>query len=255
MAIISHSRKFVFVKTMKTGGTSIEMALSKYCREGDVLTPLEAGDERQRREIAGIGAQNYLEPPTGGSPLRRLKALAGRRRKFRYGAHHPAWLIRRNLGEDVWNDYFKFAVVRNPFYRCVSRYFYTRKYFDERQQVEVWDRDSFDQFLRYHAELINENWPMYTQKDEIIVDFVVRYERLEEDLAEVSARIGLPRNLFEDLRDIRAKGGYRPERSAPGEIFDDRQKLLVALLCRKEIEAFGYASEPEARRPVTASVG
>ena len=46
-----------------------------------------------------------------------------------------------------------------------------------------------------------------------MVDFVVRYETLEEDLAEVSARIGLEHNLYEDMKDIRAKGDFRPERS------------------------------------------
>ena len=249
MTIISHSRKFIFVKTMKTAGTSIEMALSKYCSDRDILAPLgDPGEEDKRREIAGIGSQNYLRPFAEYRLPQRLKKLVRGRRESKYDEHAPAWQIRSRLGEDLWSDYFKFAVVRNPFDRCVSRFYYTTRWFDERNSHEVWDRRSFDQFLRYHPEMINENWRMYTEKDEIAVDFVIRYEHLEEDLARVSARIGLGHNLFDDLKDIRAKGDYRPDRSPPGEIFDERQKLLVSLLCRKEIELFGYGFEDVERR-------
>ena len=70
--------------------------------------------------------------------------------------------------------------------------------------------------MRYNPWFINENWAMYTQNDEVLVDFFVRYEHLEADLAEVSRRIGLERNLYEDMRSISAKRGIRPasQRSA-----------------------------------------
>jgi hypothetical protein len=255
MTIIAHSRKFIFVKTMKTAGTALEMALSKYCSNGDILAPLgDPGEEDKRRELAGIVAQNYLTPLSEYPLIQRLKKLASRRREFKYGEHTPAWLIRRRLGEEVWNGYFKFTVVRNPFDRCVSRFYYTKKRFSDTGQAEFWDRRNFDQFLRYHPELINENWRMYTEKDEVVVDFVIRYEHLQVDLAEVSARIGLAHNLFEDLKDIRVKAGYRPDRSAPSEIFDERQKLLVSILCRKEMEAFGYQAGLNAQRATASAI-
>jgi hypothetical protein len=37
--IISHKHKFIFFKTKKTAGTSIEIALSKYRGPDDVITP------------------------------------------------------------------------------------------------------------------------------------------------------------------------------------------------------------------------
>ena len=39
--IVSHSRKFIFLKTRKTAGTSLEIALSKYCGPEDVLAPID----------------------------------------------------------------------------------------------------------------------------------------------------------------------------------------------------------------------
>lgn len=38
--IISHKHKFIFIKTKKTAGTSIEVFLSQFCDENDVLTPI-----------------------------------------------------------------------------------------------------------------------------------------------------------------------------------------------------------------------
>ena len=34
--IISHKHKFIFFKTRKTAGTSLQIALSEFCEDGDV---------------------------------------------------------------------------------------------------------------------------------------------------------------------------------------------------------------------------
>src|SRR6267142_1926583 len=38
--IISHQHKFIFIKTQKTAGTSIEVFLSQQCGPGDIVTPI-----------------------------------------------------------------------------------------------------------------------------------------------------------------------------------------------------------------------
>ena len=38
--ILSHSKKFIFFKTLKTSSTSLEIILSKYLNELDVITPI-----------------------------------------------------------------------------------------------------------------------------------------------------------------------------------------------------------------------
>ena len=47
--IISHKYKYIFLKTNKTAGTSIEIALSKHCDHNDIITPISAEDEAIRK--------------------------------------------------------------------------------------------------------------------------------------------------------------------------------------------------------------
>ena len=39
--IISHARSFIFIKTRKTAGTSVEVYLSQHCGPEDVITPIQ----------------------------------------------------------------------------------------------------------------------------------------------------------------------------------------------------------------------
>ena len=55
--IVSHKYRFIFLKTKKTAGTSIELALTKLCSEDDIVTPLTEVDEAAR--AGGMGARNW----------------------------------------------------------------------------------------------------------------------------------------------------------------------------------------------------
>lgn len=241
--IISHSRQFIFVKTVKVAGTSLELALSRFCDDEDVLTPHNTDDPRERMEATGRGAQNHLVPLSDHSPRQMLRSLLMGRRRQRYREHMPAHEIRAQVGADVWNRYFTFTVVRHPYDYIVSRYFWDVDFWNRSEAEYNWDPDDFDQFLRYRPERLNENWRLLTDCDEVIVDFVVRFERLREDLAEVSRRIGLPHNIHDDMSTLKAKAGVRPRRARPAEMLTGKHRTVIDLLCEKEIEAF-YA-EPD----------
>jgi hypothetical protein len=54
--IASRLHNFIFIKTMKTAGTSIEMALSPHCGPDDILTPISVGMTSSGPQPASIRA-------------------------------------------------------------------------------------------------------------------------------------------------------------------------------------------------------
>jgi hypothetical protein len=182
--IISHEHKFIFLKTKKTAGTAIEAALSELCGPLDVITPYREESEADRK---GLPPQNYrIEHPL--KPKRPLwRKLLGRPERYYhpsvgYYEHMPASRVRDYVGEEVWRSYFKFAFDRNPWDRQVSWYLYKTK--SKRA------RPSFERFMQDRRRAFVTNYAQYTIDGALAVDFVGRYERLEEDLNAALAKAG-----------------------------------------------------------------
>lgn len=170
--------------------------------------------------------------------------------------HHTAAEIRNLVGAGVWNDYFTFAVIRNPWERLLSQYLYhlqTVREFKERhgnKPTKVARRTQrrmrrfrdFDAFIDWFAtaEELNE-WTRHklTQTDFLfdgdgilLVDQVLRFENLNEEVASLEGNLG----FGIDLPHI----NYQPHRHF-AEYYSDRSREIVAEVCRHEIETFGYA--------------
>ena len=53
--ILSHKHRFISLKTQKTGGTSVELALRELCGTEDIVAPLPLEDRDSEEALA----QNY----------------------------------------------------------------------------------------------------------------------------------------------------------------------------------------------------
>jgi hypothetical protein len=173
--IVSHAHKFIFLKTKKTAGTSIELALSELCGPDDVITPLTEIDEAQRE--GKRGAQNWRLHGWWGSPrpLWKRRWLKFTAEDYGFYNHMPAAEAKALLDDDkAWQSYFKFAFDRNPWDRQVSWYHhrYRRK-----------DRPPpFAEFMHSDRRARINNYGIYSIDGGLAVDFVGRFENLEEDL-------------------------------------------------------------------------
>lgn len=234
--IISHEHKFIFLKTRKVGGTSLEIALSSICGPTDIITRMSPEDEATRSARGYRGAQND-HTPIGRWRLRDYaKRILCRTSPQRYSTHTTASEARSLVGEEVWSSYFKFSIIRNPYDVAISRFFYSGQAKGESFQRE------FRQYLMQNPGVLVRNQQIYMIDGEPAVDQLVRYEALECDLGRVSAEIGLVENIYERMKGISSKTRYRPREATVDAMFCDfpEGKTLVRLLSRRELELGGY---------------
>jgi hypothetical protein len=226
--IISHKYKFIFIKTTKTAGTSIEVFLSQHCGPDDVLTPI-------RPPVAPHVARNYmglwnpLPEIVSDYGLKRFRSILTRflkRRKF-YN-HIPARTVKQLVSPEVWNNYFKFCVERNPWDKTLSHYHMVK----DRSGGNL----TFDQYLQKGR--FSVNYPIYCDgRGGLLVDKVVKYESLMDELGAIFGKLGIP---FDGSLGVKAKSEHRKDRTPYQQIYTERQKEIVAKAFRIEIEMHGY---------------
>jgi hypothetical protein len=233
--IVSHRWKFIFLKTTKTAGTSLELALSPFLGPDDIVTPLDPAEEELRSARGGGQPRNHL------LPRERWTLRDHLRRPFRgppqrYTSHMHATEARAELGAEVWDSYFKFAVCRNPFDRVLSHYHWHFRRWRRRafgaQTISEFIASGRPRILQTHG------WELYTIDGRLAVDQVYRYEELPAALLDLRARLGLP----QALEMPRAKSSSRSDRRSHAEVLSAADRERVAAMFHEEIERFGYRS-------------
>ena len=225
---ISHKHKFIFIKTVKAAGTSLEVFLSQHCGPDDVLTlfdpPIE-GHQPRNYNGSGDHISEILRIPFG--PRSAWRCLLARRERF-YN-HMLAWLVGLRIPPTVWNSYFKFCVERNPWDKVLSHY--------HMHAYRLGGALSLEQYFARAKFPIN--YPRYTDPSgsRIIIDRVVRYENLIDELSEIFARLNLP---FEGDLGIRKKGHFRIDRTPYQFVFSPKQRQIVERVFAREIQLHGY---------------
>jgi hypothetical protein len=224
--ILSHRHRFIFIKTFKTAGTSLEIALSRYCGPDDVITPiLYPEDNRLRRELGYRGQQHYHIPWSRHSAGEKVTALL-KRRRIAFFNHCSARMVRNRIDPDIWRSYFKFCVERNPWDKAVSAYYWEH-------QVEP--RPPFAEFLhqRYGGALA---YDLYSLDGVVALDQVYRFEAMDEMCRDLGQRLGLPG----PLELPRTKTVQRKDRRHYREVLAPAERDQIAIMAAREIAAFGY---------------
>jgi hypothetical protein len=226
--IISHKHRFIFIKSWKTAGTSVEAALSAHCGGEDIVTPL--GDYKFNRAEGSEWVHHAMNE--GG-----------------FEQHDGAEAIKSRVPEEVWNSYLKFSIARNPWDRAVSLFYWEKK---RKRAAPPGKRfyhylgvpyDEFRQAKWELAEFIrSEDWSnndrFYVLNGGLCVDFMIRYESLNEDFAKLCAQLGLPTVELPQL-----KAGIRNKGRHYSELYDEESRAIVARRHKNDILLLGYAFE------------
>lgn len=175
-------------------------------------------------------------PKTAGSSMEQIKFVGGK-------AHKPASVIKKLVGNDVWEDYFTWGFIRDPLDRTLSAFFHypnitgyppTVKGFQSFIRAFAGAGIDIDKMLtpehKYHHHFIPQYHFLCDRKDNILVDFVGRYSNLKEDWKTVCKEIG----VFTELEHSR-KGNYKLTKE---ECYDDVTEALVKELYAKDYKIF-----------------
>ena len=220
--IISHKNKFVFVKTTKTAGTSVEIALSGSCGDEDILSKLHPTDEAIRLERSGRGSQNV--------------AVTKADKVFRFDPHTRGKRARAYLGRAEFAKYFSFAFERNPFDRVVSAYFYIKKMREQRgEDTSEFTFDAMVGKQSHLKQLHDRGWGLYTDQDEIFVTKVYKFEELQTAMADIVKQIGLPETV--ELPHTKTSSRSRDYR----DYYSSESRAAVEEVFAQELATFGYS--------------
>ncbi len=196
--IISEKYKFIFIAVPKTATTSIEKVLSNY---GNMI--VDRADE---------------------------------------GKHKTAKEIREQLGEDKWNEYFKFSFVRNPLSWTASWYNFRRreklKDEDNPKHTNYTGDLTFEEFVKSDDWVVAGDGQSHWVTDdagEVIVDFVGKYENLQDDFNEVCQRVGIP--------TVKLPSVNRSKHSKSVAVYTDEMKEIVKKRLHKDMNLFGYSTD------------
>ena len=204
--IISHQHQFIFFAVPKTGTHSIRQALRPH---------LGADDEEQVR----LFEQHSFSNPE-------LKAVGH--------GHLSVAQVKPVLGEDIFEGYFKFAFVRNPWDRFVSFCAFISRATGQFEQnphgfmVQMIHSPPPLQQMLYQP----QSALLIDADGRLAMDFVGHVETMERDYKSICERLKLQSEPLQQVNRSR----HRPY----VDYYTPQLRDLIATRYRQDIEMFGY---------------
>ncbi len=215
--LISFDKQFFYIHIDKAAGASIQDAL----RKGAPREPRA----KLRRRLVWLGS---------------LNRTAGLYRHVQFSQHVDAKTMRRCLPPQVYRSMFKFAFVRNPWDRLVSRYAFLLRVEKHPRHKHVTRFAGFDEYLEWEIRRGKMHQYKYVtdRAGELIVDFIGKFENLAADFARVCEHIGLETELR--WLNPTAHRDYR-------QYYTPATRDRVAREFSRDVELFGYEFDGVAR--------
>ena len=151
--------------------------------------------------------------------------------------HLKALQIRQHVGRSKFDAYFKFAIVRNPFDKAVSQFKYIRTKGHLLEYIGMSISDSFLTYLRKIRFRTHVQWDsqisfIFDYSGRQLVDYVGRFERLDQAFSEILGPIGLSAPVPHSMAS-HDRTGFR-------DFYDEEARLLVEDMYRDDLEVLGY---------------
>lgn len=238
--IVSHKKRFIFLKTAKTAGSSIEVFLDPHCGSDDILTSFSKPEHghNPRNHRAGFDVKGVVSKIRGqgiGCVSRRsfwTDLVRGRKGFY----NHMSWSeVRLQLGGNIFEEYFKFCVVRNPYEVFRSGYQWHLE-----RSAEKYDLNTFiskvESLKAAHKQGKGGkpyNLPIYADVNKrFMLDEVVFFESLNDGLRGIFKGLDVP---FDKLSAAAKKTDKRMDLEPTRD-----QAARILSVYRDEADTWGY---------------
>jgi hypothetical protein len=194
MVVVSHAHKFIFIKTLKTAGTSVEACLSKCLPVTDSLSP--------------------VEPPVDCHFPRNWRLPNG---NYLYN-HMPISEVMEIYGSKI-SDYSSWCIERHPIDKCISHY---------AMLANSPEHNKGNELLSWSDYVERRKFPIDTGKwsidGSVIVGTVFDYRLIS---TQVPNYLKLKFGLSGFSLDVRAKSGFRTGRVPLAEEVTAGQREVI----------------------------
>tara|TARA_R110001632_G_scaffold96504_1_gene202879 strand:+ start:8187 stop:8822 length:636 start_codon:yes stop_codon:yes gene_type:complete len=208
MVLISHEYKFIYLKTFKTCSSSTYQFFAQFIKPG-----INTQKESYFGEKGIVGCCKEVRNPE------------------KYGQHITALDVKRKLGDEIFNSYFKFTIIRNPYDKLVSRFNHDGGF----RKFKTF-KDYYTNFQPHKHTTFEENWKVYTINDNPVVDDYIMFENLVSDYNKIIKKIGIKKNIiYKDIPKIRVNEKLNYRKFYNRENIEDVTKGM-----KKEIDFFNY---------------
>jgi hypothetical protein len=241
--ILCHTHRFLFVRTLKVAGTSVEMVLSTLCDGRDIATAMLSFDERTRQAMGGFSG-NYSDSPAAEQLYARAVQTANaadlprlKPPPERYIPHMGVEEVVAFSGIDP-SAYRVVAVERDPYARLLSFLHMRRHGRDYRASGAMPERpgdlaETMDEAMAKGALWQLRSRVLYGEH----MPELLRYETLQSDLDRFAASLGVTLPSLPH-----AKQGVLASTIDPRELLRRDQLDWFNDYCAREFAEFGYAT-------------
>lgn len=216
--LLSESKQFIFVHIEKTAGNAIKDYLRKYdsCQQNlfDIVL----------NKFFHVSFYTYNSVDN----IKKLKSLSL--------GHAMLYVIQQNVSPEIFDNYFKFAFVRNPYSREVSIYEYIKK-IKTHPQNELISKLSFPEYLEWRVTknlrlqfdyIVNYN-------KEFCLNYLGRFENLDEDFEVCCQKLKIPEPSSLAKVNVTKEKDYDYR-----DYYDEKAKQLIEKYFQKDLEYLGY---------------
>lgn len=210
--IISHSKKFIFLRCRKTASASVQQYFANH-----IDPEIDFAGQMTSLNFPGINDNRRAKNPH----VALQTALRERNKEY-------------EITKDTLKDYFVFCFERNPYRKCISHYLYHHKYTEI--EPHKWFKDmSFKSYV-YHPSKPTDRH-MYTEGAKILANHVAKFENMDQEMEFICKKIGVPYtglpHLHKGKSDIVLDDWYT----------DEEMKKRVKQLFKWELQTFNYKYE------------